>query len=860
MSTKNALLAWVNSVIPEYKVENFNTNWNDGRALCGLDDRLKPGLCPNHFSLDRSRSVDNCRKGMDLAESNFDIPKVFSPEDLANPNVDDLSVMTYISYFCGPGNQLLLEWIRKKIPKQNIQNFSTDWNNGINLGALLDACFPGVCADWNKMDPHSALPNLQNMFKLTKERLGIDCPVSAAEFSNPEVDEIVVATYLSQFRNAKLRASPEEFSVAVPQLPHGSAIVQEPVKFEINVSKDIAGLLNDIEVNAHGPSSDIKVSVLPTKNESVLEATFTPIEAGSYEMFVVYGGEHVTGSPFSLPVADPSKCQILGKPPSVIQVGKSEEVVVKTRGAGLGSLTCSVDENVSHEIEEESNETFKVKLKAGIIGTAEVSIMWAGRAIPQTPFKVNICDASKCTLSGESLLSGKGRVGEPVKFQLDTTGAGNSTPDVQPRGPSAVYKPDVTDDGNGMYSISFVPWEVGPHNIDVLWGGAHVPKSPFPMQVEAAPDANTCSVSGKGVRYAVADEEASFTVLSPEKDLLKKKKGLEVTISSLEHKVPVGMTDNNTTSYTATYTAHVPGLYVVSVKFYKKHIPGSPFKLEVVPAADASKCKAYGPALHPNSLHIAGSPLDLFVDTKKAGTGDLEVYIQGPKNTSPKVYKANEDGIYSLKFDVPEPGRYRVNIWWSRVHIPGSPFKIKVHPGPNAANVRAHGPGLAKEFQVGEPGRFIIETKNAGIGTLTIRVHGLKGAFKIEANPISEADPRTLTAHYDPKEPGEYTIAIRWSGTHIPKSPFAVNIKDVEKKKAAEGSMVSFVVPEDVDSSAVKTTSRGIPVMSEEQARKYQHGMMYEQHQQHTRKTSYEQKMVTTSAVSEVKKKKKRKL
>ena len=61
---------------------------------------------------------------------------------------------------------------------------------------------------------------------------------------------------------------------------------------------------------------------------------------------------------------------------------------------------CSVDENVSHEIEEESNETFKVKLKAGIIGTAEVSIMWAGRAIPQTPFKVNICDASKCTLSG----------------------------------------------------------------------------------------------------------------------------------------------------------------------------------------------------------------------------------------------------------------------------------------------------------------------------------------------------------------------------------------------------------------------------------------------------------------------------
>ena len=67
------------------------------------------------------------------------------------------------------------------------------------LGCLL----PGVCADWNKMDPHmQCSPKPFNMFKLTKEHLGTDCPVSAAEFSNPEVDEIdvrVVATFLIQF-------------------------------------------------------------------------------------------------------------------------------------------------------------------------------------------------------------------------------------------------------------------------------------------------------------------------------------------------------------------------------------------------------------------------------------------------------------------------------------------------------------------------------------------------------------------------------------------------------------------------------------------------------------------------------------
>ena len=74
------------------------------------------------------------------------------------------------------------------------------------------------------------------------------------------------------------------------------------------------------------------------------------------------------------------------------------------------------------------------------------------------------------------------------------------------------------------------------------------------------------------------------------------------------------------------------------------------------------------------------------------------------------------------------------------------------------------------------PGEFNVETKHAGIGTLLIRVHGLKDAFKIEASPVSDKDQRTLLAHYSPKIPGEYTIFVRWSGVHIPGSPFTVHI------------------------------------------------------------------------------------
>jgi len=39
--------------------------------------------------------------------------------------------------------QRLLEWIRSKIPEKNITNFTSDWNDGTAIAALVDALGPG---------------------------------------------------------------------------------------------------------------------------------------------------------------------------------------------------------------------------------------------------------------------------------------------------------------------------------------------------------------------------------------------------------------------------------------------------------------------------------------------------------------------------------------------------------------------------------------------------------------------------------------------------------------------------------------------------------------------------------------------
>ena len=98
-SARSDLLKWVQQQIPEYGIKNFTTDWNDGRAIVALTNSLEPGVYPNHLDLNPNNALDNAKLGTDLAEKHFEIPKVLAPEDMVNPDVDELSVMTYISYF-----------------------------------------------------------------------------------------------------------------------------------------------------------------------------------------------------------------------------------------------------------------------------------------------------------------------------------------------------------------------------------------------------------------------------------------------------------------------------------------------------------------------------------------------------------------------------------------------------------------------------------------------------------------------------------------------------------------------------------------------------------------------------------------
>ncbi|KAK2154304.1 hypothetical protein LSH36_271g02008 [Paralvinella palmiformis] len=49
-----------------------------------------------------------------------------------------------------PPKKLMLSWINAVIPDLNITNFSTDWNDGRALQALIEYCKPGTYPNWRQ--------------------------------------------------------------------------------------------------------------------------------------------------------------------------------------------------------------------------------------------------------------------------------------------------------------------------------------------------------------------------------------------------------------------------------------------------------------------------------------------------------------------------------------------------------------------------------------------------------------------------------------------------------------------------------------------------------------------------------------
>lgn len=81
---------------------------------------------------------------MKLAHREFNVPMVLEPEYLASPWLDELSGMTYLSYFMkpnSPGFRATLDWVNSRL-ERGITNFTVRINiQSLNIHVICSVLF-----------------------------------------------------------------------------------------------------------------------------------------------------------------------------------------------------------------------------------------------------------------------------------------------------------------------------------------------------------------------------------------------------------------------------------------------------------------------------------------------------------------------------------------------------------------------------------------------------------------------------------------------------------------------------------------------------------------------------------------------
>lgn len=125
------------------------------------------------------------------------------------------------------------------------------------------------------------------------------------------------------------------------------------------------------------------------------------------------------------------------------------------------------------------------------------------------------------------------------------------------------------------------------------------------------------------------------------------------------------------------------------------------------------------------------------------------------------------------------PGVYKIYVRYEDKEIMGSPFSCKVTGGEEMVaeavkKIKCAGPALTNG-RTKLSNEVIIDTRGSPIiGGLSV---SMEGPAKPEINFRKNEKDGTMILTYKPDTPGQYKLHLKFQETHVPGSPFPINVK-----------------------------------------------------------------------------------
>ncbi|XP_025412899.1 filamin-A isoform X2 [Sipha flava] len=728
--------------------------------------------------------------------------------------------------------QRLLNWIQTKVPDIPISNFTTDWNDGKAVGALVDAVAPGLCPDWPDWKSNNALQNAKEAMGLADDWLNVKQLIKPEELVSPNMDEQSMMTYLSQYPNAKLKqgapvrpkTNPSRVRVYGPGIEPSGPSVGAKTNFTVETFSAGKGTVNVSVENPKGKPEPVDL-VFNNDRSQTYTASYKPIIEGPHKVHVNFSGVPTPKSPYHVNVdasaGDPNKVKVFGPgiQPEGVFVNKPTYFEIHTKDAGKGVPEVIIldpagrENTIPVKLRKEPNGVYICDYTPIVQGVHSVNVFFANQPVPLSPFAVGIAnasDAKRVKAFGRGLQPHGVRVQDEAKFKIFTEGAGEGVPDVNIIGPGGVKEPVkmIKLDAN-TYEVTYYPRKVGRHVVMITFAGQEIPKAPF--EVHVAPFKETLiRAYGPGLTGGVVSHPAMFTVeTNGETGSL----GFSIEGPS---KAKIDCQDNGDGSADVRYYPMAPGEYAVHILCNNEDIPKSPYMANVVPSTDfyPDKVNCYGNGLQPNGI-IQGKPAEFVADTRKAGNAPLDVKVfDSNGNTIEPVLKDNKDGTFACKYVPKMAGKHTLQVNYGGVAVPNSPFRVFVSQPLDASKVQIFGPGIEPGVKSNKPNHFTIDCSEAGIGELNVNLVNEKGVnVPLQVNDNEDG---SFLIDYVPTVPGVHNLNCTYGGVKVPQSPIKINVQspvDLTKVKV-DGleTRVFLNSPTDfvVDSRAVAKYGQGV--------------------------------------------------
>ncbi|XP_018396443.1 PREDICTED: filamin-A isoform X1 [Cyphomyrmex costatus] len=642
---------------------------------------------------------------------------------------------------------------------------------------------------------------------LADDWLNIPQLIKPEEMVNPNIDEMSMMTYLSQYPSAKLKPGaplrprtnansipPPRVRAYGPGIEPTGSIVGAPANFTVETFSAGKGNVDVIVDDPKGNKLPVDIRFNKDRNLTY-SVSYTPKMEGPHKVKIFFAGREIPKSPYTVNVeghaGDPSKVTASGpglQPEGVI-VNRPTffDIFTKDVGRGVPEVIILDPQGsktvVSVKLRQTSPDVWRCEYVSPVTGLHSVNIFFAGKPIPRSPIGVNVApvsDAKKCRAYGRGLLPTGVRVQDIADFVVLTKDAGEGVPDIRVIGPGGVNRPvQMSKTDATTYKCYYTPIKEGRHVVMITYGGREIRKSPFEVNVGPYKESNI-KAFGPGLHTGVVGHPAKFTVnTNGETGAL----GFSIEGPS---KAKIECNDNGDETADVSYLPTAPGQYAIHIFCDNEDIPKSPYIASISPKTDfdPEKVEVYGPGIQPEGV-AKDEPTNFTIDAREAGQAALEVTIQDALGKEVPIRLGdNRNGTVQAYYTPISSSPHVVMVNYGGVATKKSPYRVKIASPLNPAMVSAFGPGLQKGVKSNVPTHFNVDCREAGPGELDVKILNPEG----RELPISLTNNEngTYVVDYMPPQPGNYTVNLNYGGLKVPQCPIKVNVQshvDVSKVK-----------------------------------------------------------------------------